>query len=164
MSAFFWWQPSTMAFDVGAIQKVAALHKNKHECIKVSHFFFTLHFLHFIAVVVLNSWTCNSLHNYMILMCCWRCLHVFIINSLCCMMDQLMLHTSFKGRRERETERENVWFSIGGGRWDKVEAREDQDVAMAAEMERTMVKNVLNANLADMVLNLIILITTWQTQ
>ena len=43
---------------------------------------------------------------------------------------------------------------------EEVEAREDQDVAMAAEMERLMIKNVLNGNLANMVLNLIILITT----
>ncbi len=43
-----------MAVDVGAIQKVAALQKNTHECVKVSNFFLALHFLHFIAVVVLN--------------------------------------------------------------------------------------------------------------
>ena len=66
------------------------------------NFLFALDFLHFIAVVVLNSWTCNSLHNYMILLCCWQCLHMFICNTLCCMVDQLMLHTSFKGRRERD--------------------------------------------------------------
>ena len=47
---------------------------------------------------------------------------------------------------------------------EEVEAREGQDVAMASEMERSMVKNVLNGTLTNIVLNLIILITTWQTQ
>ena len=72
-----------------------------------------------------------------------------------------MLHTSFTGRRERERQKGRMYDSQfeEDGR-EEVEAREDQDVAMAAEMERLMIKNVLNGNLANMVLNLIILITT----
>ncbi len=52
-----------------------------------------------------------------------------------------MLHTSFIREGERETERERVYDSQleEDGR-EEVKAREDQDVAMAAEMERSMVK------------------------
>ncbi len=66
---------------------------------------------------------------------------MFIINTLCCMVDQLMLHTSFKGGRERERQKGRMYDSQfeEDGR-EEVEAREDQDVAMAAEMERLMVK------------------------
>ena len=70
-----------------------------------------------------------------------------------------MLHTSFKGRRERQKGRMYDSQLEEDGR-EEVEAREDQDVAMAAEMERSMVKKCVNGNLANMVLYLIILITT----
>ena len=84
---------------------------------------------------------------------------MFIINTLYCMVNQLMLHTSFKGRRERQKGR--MYDSqLEEDNREEVEAREDQNVSMAAKMEKLMVKNVLNGNLANMVLNLIKLITT----
>ena len=52
-----------------------------------------------------------------------------------------MLHTSFKGRRERERQKGRMSDSqLEEDSRDGVEAREDQDVAMAVEMERLMVK------------------------
>ena len=69
------------------------------------------------------------------------------------MAGQLMLNTSFKGRRERQKGRMYDSQLEEDGR-ECVEAREDQYVAMVAEMERSMV------DLANMVTNLIILINT----
>ncbi len=50
-----------------------------------------------------------------------------------------MLHISFKERRESQKGRMYDSQLEEDGR-EEVEARDDQDVAMAAEMERSMVK------------------------
>ena len=64
------------------------------------------------------------------------------------MADQLMLHTSFKGRRERERQKGRMYDSqLQEDSREEAEARENQDVAMTAEMERLIVKYVLRGKL-----------------
>ena len=140
MSAFFWQWPSTMAFDVGSIQKVAALQKTHMNASK-----WVISFsLSIFSISLL--WLFSTRELVILYTITWsRC-----VSDDACMCSSLIRCAAWwinwcytpvlrEGERERQKGRMYDSQLEEDGR-EEVEAREDQDVAMAAEMERSMVK------------------------